>query len=219
MNVQRWMAFAGMAALLASGAAGKDKKKATLPAVVLNAKTVLVVVLPDSGAPMDDLNANRNAQQEVEKALMKWGRYRLAVDAQTADLVIAVRKGTGKAATPTINGGGVNNRPVFVESTDGQVRGGGARGQAPPLSQDSSADDGPAHPGMAVGGQDDVFKVYLGGGEYPLDAAPLWSYTGKDGLRPPDVAAVEAFRKALDGALKAQQQQQQQQQPAPAKNP
>jgi len=57
------------------------------------------------GEPIDDITANRKAQEEVEKAFLKWGRYRLALDTDQADLVVGVRKGTGKIANPTIRGG------------------------------------------------------------------------------------------------------------------
>ena len=58
----------------------------------------------------------RKAQAEVEKAFLKWGRYRLPLDKYTGDLVIGVRKGTGKAANPTINGGPVDKRPRTIET-------------------------------------------------------------------------------------------------------
>jgi hypothetical protein len=109
--------WVGLAVVLLVGAVavGKKKERVTLPASVLKAQTVLVVILPESGEPVGDLTANQKAQEEVEKALMKWGRFRLAVDVETADLVIGVRKGTGKAAAPTVSGGPADNRPVTVE--------------------------------------------------------------------------------------------------------
>ena len=48
---------------------------------------MLVVIMSDAGEPIDDSSANRKAQEEVEKAYLKWGRYRLALDKYTADLV------------------------------------------------------------------------------------------------------------------------------------
>ena len=112
-------ALIGMSAGIAIA---KKKEKAYLPDYVLKAQSVLVVIMPDTGEPLDDSSANRKAQEEVEKALMKWGRYRLALDANTADLVIGVRKGTAKLANPTVSGGPVDSRPASVETTDNQVR-------------------------------------------------------------------------------------------------
>jgi hypothetical protein len=85
-------------------ASAKNNEKVLLPDYVLKAQTVVVLILPDTGEPMNDPFANRMAQEEVEKAIMKWGRFRLMQEAFTADLVIGVRKGTGKIANPTISG-------------------------------------------------------------------------------------------------------------------
>ena len=75
MRYQRVIVFA---LLLACGlaAAGKNKKKVLLPDDVLEASTVLVVVDPDAGMSLDAPNANRTAQEDVERALMNWGRFR-----------------------------------------------------------------------------------------------------------------------------------------------
>ena len=57
---------------------------------------------------------NKTAQEDVEKALMKWGRFTPVLDTQTADLLITVRKGSGKIVQPTIGGLPTNDRPVIV---------------------------------------------------------------------------------------------------------
>jgi hypothetical protein len=82
--------------ILLGMASANKKEKVVLPDYVCKAKTVLVVILPDAGEPTDDPFANRRAQEEVEKAFMKWGRFQLTLDAELADLVVGVRKGTGK---------------------------------------------------------------------------------------------------------------------------
>jgi hypothetical protein len=48
--------------------------------------------------------------------------------------------------------------------------------------------------------------VYRGGGEYPLDAPPVWRYIAKGSLDAPQVAAVEQFRKAIEESEKQRQQ-------------
>ena len=64
-----------------------------------------------------DLGGDRKREEKrEEKAFLKCGRYRLPLDKYTADLVIGVRKGTGKAANPTINGGPVDTRPGTIET-------------------------------------------------------------------------------------------------------
>ena len=102
-------------------AAGKDKKKIILPNDVLEARTVLVVVDPNAGIDAEAPNANRTAQEDVEKALTNWGRFTLAPDVSSADLIISIRKGNGKIAQPTIGGVPTNNRPVIFEPTDSGV--------------------------------------------------------------------------------------------------
>jgi hypothetical protein len=196
-------------------ASAKKKDKAYLPDYVLKAQTVLVVILPDAGEPIDNPSANRKVQEEVEKAFMKWGRYRLALDTNTADLVIGVRKGTGKVANPTANGGPVDSRPGTVETTDNQVRVLVQQGRPPDQTQqgvpmDTSGPNGRAHTGMELGAEDDTLMVFQGGMPYPLDNAPVWKHIAKDGLKPPAVDAVEQFRKAVEDSEKARKQQQQQ---------
>ena len=204
-------------------ASAKKKVKAYLPDYVLKAQSVFVLILPDAGEPIGDPSANRKAQEEVEKAFMKWGRYRLALDANTADLVIGVRKGTGKVANPTINGGPVDSRPASTETTDDQVRVMVQQGRPSDLTQQPADTSGPAHTGMEVGAEDDTFMVFQGGliyRPYPVDNASVWKYIAKDGLKPPAVAAVEQFRKAVEESEKAAaQKQQQQQQQQQKKNP
>jgi len=209
-----------LAVMLAGMATAKKKEKVYLPDYVLKAQTILVVILPDSGELMNDPFANRKAQEDVEKAFMKWGRYRLAQDMTTADLVIGVRKGTGQAASPTIYGGPVatDRRPATVETTDNQIRIGAQQGQPPSTTQEGDAsgmgaqntpNDRP-HIGMEAGAQDDTFMVFHGGVPYPADYAPVWRHVAKDGLKAPGVAAVEQFRKAVEESEKAAAQKQQQ---------
>ena len=58
---------------------------------------------------------------------MKWGRFTPVMDTQTADLVITVRKGSGKMVQPTIGGLPTNDRPVVVQPTDSGIRLGGRK--------------------------------------------------------------------------------------------
>jgi hypothetical protein len=180
-----------------------------LPAYVLNAQTVLVVINPEAGEPLTDPTANRRAREDVERALMKWGRFHLVMESQTADLVLAVRKGTGRAVTPTISGGPLDDRPVIFQPSPGDIRIGGQQGRPPDLSQPGM---GPQNAGprlsTEVGPSVDTLEVYRGGVEYPLDSSPLWRYIAKDGLRPPQVPAIDQFRKAIDETEKTVAQKQ-----------
>jgi hypothetical protein len=208
--MSRMSVLLSLALLLTPFADAKDKNKIVLPADVLNAQTALVVIRPDAGEPLTNPTANRTAREDVEKALLKWGRFRFVLESQAADLVFAVRKGTGRSTGPTIKGGPIDNRPVILQPTEGGIRIGGQRGQ-PPGSQPGTGttpDTGPRL-GTEMGPSEDMLEVYRGGVESPLDGAPVWRYVAKDALRSPAVPAVEQFQKAIDEAQKAAAQKQQ----------
>jgi hypothetical protein len=185
----------------------KNKKKPTLPDLILKAQTVYVVIPPDVGEPLTDPTANRTAEDAVEKAIMKWGRFRLVPGSQTADLIIAVRK--GHAAGPTIRNSPADDRPVIIQPTgEAGTRVGGHQGRPPDLSDPGlggPADRGPQISNQ-IGASEDAFEVYMGGVDYPLDAPPLWRYVAKDALKAPRVDAVEQFRKAIDESEQQRQQ-------------
>ena len=185
--------------------AGGDKKP-VLPAYVLSAETVFVLIDPDAGTSPTSPMANQKARDDVEKALMKWGRFRMAMNAGEADLVVVVRKGSGKIVQPTIGGLPTNDRPVILQRTDNGGRIGGQKGR-PPGSTDPAPQDTHPAPQMEAGMSDDMFVVYHGGEGNPLDGPPAWRYTGKDALKSPSVPAVAEFRKAIEEAEKQQQKQ------------
>jgi hypothetical protein len=189
--------------LLSSLAAeGKDKKKVILPVDVLQAQTVLVVIDPEAGMAIDAPLANRTARDEVEKKLMNWGRFRLAMNPSDADLVISVRKGSGKIAGPTIGGIPDNDPPVIFQPSPTDPRVGGQHGTPPPLSSPTGNPTQGPHPQMEAGPSEDMFLVFRGQRSTPLDYPPVWRYVGKDGLRSPGVPAVDEFRKAVVEAEK-----------------
>jgi hypothetical protein len=180
------------------------KKKSSLPAPVLNARTILVLIDPQAGTSVEAPLANKTAQEDVEKALIKWGRLTPVMEAKTADLVITVRKGSGKLVEPTIGGLPTNNRPVIGQASDTSIRVGAQQGQPPPVGGPdmTQPQDTRPHPQTDVGAADDMFVVYLGQVDRPLDSAAVWRYSSVDGLRSPDVPAVEKFRKAIEEAEK-----------------
>jgi len=188
--------------LLISAAGGKDKHKPALPEYVLRAQTVRVVIDPNAGEPLDQPQANATARDNVEKALMDWGRFRLVLDGQESDLVIVVRTGDGRVSRPTMKGGPIDQRPGYGQSSDGNIRIGGQQGQPPPLGPDSYPQNQRPSMGTEVGQREDAFEVYSGMNS-PLDSPPVWRYSKKDCLRPtPQVPAVEEFRKAIADAEK-----------------
>jgi hypothetical protein len=205
--------------LMASVGLAKDKPKSTLPTYVLQAQTVSVIIDPTAGESLDDPRANEVAQRDVETALLNWGRFQPFLAGRNADLVIVVRRGTGKMASGTVHDPRQGRRPVAIDPTDNGIDVGMQRGQPPPYagdtpdaSQGSSIppQNGPmtedrAHPQAEIGTSvaQDSFLVYRGRTENPLDGSPVWRYEAKNALKPHSVPAVEAFRKAVDEAEQA----------------
>jgi hypothetical protein len=191
-------------AIILCSALASAKKKAILPADVLRARTVLVIVDPTAGVDVRDPNANRAARADVEKALDQWGRFALVQEALTADLVITVRKGNGKLVQPTIGGTPINGTPPVNGSTTSTptqsttragVRWGGGNPNDPSSAQPSTPE-----PQIEAGSSQDMFVVYRGTTDpnsSPLDAPSVWRYSGKDALASPSVPAVDAFRKLI----------------------
>jgi hypothetical protein len=187
-------------------APAKDKKKAILPADVLRARTVLVIVDPTAGVDVRDPNANRDARANVEKALDQWGRFTLVQDGLTADLVITVRKGNGKLVQPTIGGTPINGTPPVSGGTSSSptqttTRAGVRWGTGNP-NDPSNAGTQPStpEPQIEAGSPQDMFVVYRGSTNpnwSPLDTPPVWRYSHKDALESPSVPAVEVFRKLV----------------------
>ena len=195
-----------LALLLAGLAPANNKKKDSLPAEVLDARTVVVLVDPDAGMSTSAPLANKTAQDDVEKALANWGRLKLVlIGGNNADLVITVRKGNAKIVQPTVSGEPANDRPVVVVPSDTGIHIGVQQGRPADSTQPPPADTS-AGLGGEVGPTEDTFLVYRGGsGSPPLERAPVWRYVAKNGLRSPDVPAVAEFRKAVEAALKQQQ--------------
>src|ERR1044071_233361 len=192
-----------LSALMGSSAFSKDK--VILPADVVAAETVLVAIEPDAGEPLTNPAANSTAGEDVEREIKKWGRFKLAMTAQTADLIIAIRKGSGRSVSPTVTGDRIDDRPIILQpGQGGDIRIGGQRGHPPDLSQTAGqSQDTRPRVQTEVGPSEDMLAVYRGRVEYPLDSSPVWRYVGKDSLRSPPVRAVEEFRKAIIAAEKA----------------
>ena len=202
---RRWSPLIPLFLIVIPLAPAKDKKE-ILPAYVLEAKTVLVVIDPNAGISSSNPNENRTAQEDVEKALMNWGRFSPTLDATDADLVISVRRGHGKAVSNT-TGGVPNDRPVIIEPTDSGIRIGAQHGTPSSVTADSPP-PGP-RPQTEIGPTEDTFIVYRGKVEYPLDNAPVWRYVAKDALRSPSVPAVTQFQKVIEQTEKELAQKQQ----------
>jgi hypothetical protein len=181
----------------------KNKKKQLLPDYFLQAQTVLVVIEPDAVESVTNPRENRVAQNEVENAITKWGRFKLTTDSHAADLIIAVRK--GDKGGPIISHSPVDHPPVIFGPGIADASVGQATTRRPPdLTEPNPGNTGRRGPqlGNQIGPTEDTFEVYMGRREYPLDAPALWRYLGKNSLDAPRVVAVEQFRKAIEESEK-----------------
>jgi len=188
--------------LLVTFGFAKDKKGA-LPAYVLSAKTVAIIIDPNAGISIDDPRANQDAQKDVEAAFLSWGRFEPVLSRQTADLIIVLRRGNGRMMNETIPDPRQNDRAGVMTPTDNGVSMGGQHGSQPGMPGGPGMGPGPQSPQTEIGHADDSFVVYKGGEENPLDTPPAWRYVAMDGLSPHLVPAVAAFRKAVENAEKA----------------
>ena len=191
--------------LLVPHASAKNKKKQVLPEYVLRAQTVAVVIRPEAGEPLTSPNANRTAQTNVENAITKWGRFKVIMNAQAADLIIAVR--TGHANGPTIR-----NSPADKRTNDqiGNIPDANQQGPSPDLTnpgRSTVTDRRPHIVSNETGPSEDSFEVYRGRVDYPLDAPAVWRCVAKDALDDfPELVAVEQFRNVITEAERQSQQ-------------
>jgi hypothetical protein len=191
---KRLSTFIALSFVVALGFA-KEKTKNTLPAYVLHAQTVAVIVDPSAQFSIEDPHANLTAQRAVEAALVKWGRFEPVSEAQTADLIVVVRKGRGRSVDETIPDSQQNNAGI-IDPRGGAM--GPQRGPQPGMGPNQQ--NGGSETGFADA--EDYFAVFKGG-ENPLNATPVWKYLGSDGLQLETVPAVLAFKKAVAAAEKA----------------
>jgi hypothetical protein len=212
-------AFVMLSLLAASSALAKGKDK-VLPAYVLEAHTVAVVVAPGAEMNPDNPQADQIAQKDVEAALLKWGRLQPVNSTLGADLIIVVHKGRGKPADAAMSdpdqnrGGGMNpasnggamgapsvGSPGSGYPTTGSQPAGGQR-YPQGASQQSPTQQVPA-PIMEPVDTDDSFTVFDGRAEQRMKGTPGWKYVGLDGLHSHNVPVVENFKKAVLAADKA----------------
>jgi len=193
-----------IALLLSPSANAKDKKnKPILSADILRAQTVLVMISPDAGERLDDPAGNRRAQEDVERSLTKWGRFRIVNEVSAADLIFTVRRGNGRMVNPTIANSPIDNRPVILQPGADSDRIGAQHGQLPGMNQPGVPQDSEPRAQTEIGSSEDTIEVYRGDVDMPLDRSPVWRYSAKDALRPPSVSAVEQFHNAVDQSEKA----------------
>ena len=181
----------GIAAALCVFLAGaldaqKKKNKNQLSDVVLNAQYVYVEAY-DGPEWNPRLTAeDRKAIADVERAVQSWGRYRLALRREDAEIVLQVRK--GRIASARAGGGvSVDRIPTHVEF--------------PPTTTTQTTTHGDT--GVETGPAEDLLWVYLTDGGSEL-SAPLWRGTQSEGLRAPELKLFQRFKDDVNEATAAQ---------------
>jgi len=177
-------------------AQAQAKKKEQLPDEVLKAQTVLFLIFPDARAPLTNPPAVETIRDDMEKAMMKWGRFRVARTGN-ADLLIVARK--GHVEPPTYILPPNDKGPVNHPNSGGPAPDPNTPGLAPPRESAQRT-------AAALLAEEDSFEVYRGGIEHPLDAAAIWQYRAVNALRGPKVPAIERFRKAIEESERQLQQ-------------
>jgi len=215
----RLSAFVMVSLLIAGPALAKGKDRA-LPAYILEARTVAVVIAPGTEMDPDNPQADQIAQKDVEAALVKWGRLQPVNSTLGADLIIVVHKGRGKPVDATMSDPN-QNRPGGVNPANN----GGPMG---PTGAGSPGSGYPTAGGQPTAGQrypqgtsqqpptsqvptpivepvdaDDSFMVFDGRAEQRMKGTPGWRYVGLEGLHSHNVPVVESFQKAVLAADKA----------------
>ena len=181
-----------------------------MPPYILAAQTVAVLIDTEAGVSLRDPNANQTARKDVETALQNWGRYQLVMDQHGADLIVLIRKGSKGPTDVAIADPRQNRRGGMAEPLDDGISVGVQRGPNNQTGRTSRpVSQGPADtkPMAQAGTPGDVFQVFDGKLDDPLNSPPGWSYVKKDGLHSHDVPAVAAFRKAVAEAEKQAAQQ------------
>jgi hypothetical protein len=218
MNIRLRVALLALSLSVVSLSLSAAKKKPQVPAYILSAQTVCVLIDPDAGTSLSDPLGNKTAQDEVEKALMTWHRFQLVQEPGRADLVIVIRKGAGKPVDRTIGNLPTNDRPGTVQQTDNAIRIGGQKGRAPGSPDQTMPQDTRPEQQTEVGTAvaQDSFVVY-GPGRGDLGSSPGsqmgdrnigWRDMGKNILKAPNNDAVANFRKAIEETEKLNQQNQ-----------
>lgn len=165
-----------------------------------------MLIDPGAGISVSHPAANKTARDDVEKAIMEWGRLLPVLDGQNPDLIIVVRKGQGKLVGPTI--GGVpndNERPVVLQPTDNGIRLGAATAAARCRARRAARHRG--SPQGRGGPSERLVGCLCRGCGLSLDHPPFWRYVAKDALRSPDVPVVAEFRKHLEETEKQEKSQ------------
>jgi len=174
------------------------KEKHVLPDVVLEARTVMIVIIPDAREKPPNPKSEQALRDDVERALERWGRF-LSKSTGKVDLVIVARQGHVEAPKVTFPANDPKS-PLHPNSGSPQLD-----PNTPGLAGDRA---GAQRTVDELRLEEDSFEVYQGGVDRPLDATPVWQYKAKLALTGPKVMAVEHLRKAIEESEKSRHKSQ-----------
>ena len=136
--------------LLAPALRAKDQPP--ISAVVKNATYVLVTTYSGDVFNPEVTRDDRQAVQDVQKAIEKWGRYKLVYKQREADLILVVRTGRSMEVQGSVRSGTSPDRP---------------RGSAQSI-------------GGETGDPQDTLDIYMA--SQGIDSSPLWRGRAARGL-------------------------------------
>jgi len=182
------LVLACVAALAAAGNKDRKKVKTPVPALVAKAQYVYITSYDGPETSFGVSPADRQALARVQDAIRKWGRYKVTLRQQDADLILLVRAG---------------------RTLEGRVGGGIHAGSDSP-----TVTSGPnARVEASSAGLEDELAVYQG--PSGLNSAPLWRGLMVNGLQGPAPALVQKLRTDVEQTDKVLAEQEQQKQKKP----
>jgi hypothetical protein len=170
-------------ALAAAGSKDKKKVKTPVPALVTQAQYIYLTSYDGPETSFGVSPADRQALATVQDAIRKWGKYKVTLRQQDADLILLVRSG---------------------RTLDARVGAGVNAGSG----RDTTASGPNVRVEAASSGLEDELAVYQRA--TGLNSAPLWRGLMANGLQAPVPALVEKLRAAVEETEKVLKEQQQQ---------
>ncbi len=155
------------------------KEKSGMPALITNATYVFVTTYDGDLLNPDVTPEDRQAVDDVQKAIEKWGGYKLVYKFQQADLILVVR--TGRKLE--IKGG------LQKSTTTGP-------GAGPSGSAQSA--------GAEAGDPRDILAVYAAsdGAQVIKSSPPLWRNRAAEGLKAPEMPLWKQFQSEVEASRK-----------------
>jgi hypothetical protein len=159
---------AGMSSLAQSRGSGEK----VMPALVTNARYMMVRTMAGEGYAQNITPEDRQAIAEVQRRIEEWGGYKLAYKQQDAEIILVVRRGAYASAKP------------------GVIIGGGTGLPYPSAGIGVATETGP---------KEDMIAVYDAANG--IDSAPLWRKVQKGGLSN-ELPLFKEFKKEVEAARK-----------------